>query len=113
MKRRGKVLRDPLADPGLLSVDGRHYPFLLEGVWQSEAPPKPGLPVDVEFDPEGKIRAITVVPDSELDKAQAEMARSAGQRQGVLASLASRFGFAGLVAAGLLAVSWLFLVLVR
>jgi hypothetical protein len=104
MKKRGKVLRDPLADPGLLSVDGRHYPFLLEGVWQSEAPPKPGLPVDVEFDPEGKIRAITVVSESELDKAQAELARSAGRGTTWASKLASRFGLASLVA-GLLVVS--------
>jgi hypothetical protein len=114
MKKRGKVLRDPLADPGVLSIDGQHYPFSME-VWQSDAPPKPSLPVEVELGPEGKIRAITVVPESELDKEQEALALAAGWNRGArwALDLVSRFGLRGLVAAGLLVVGWVFLTHLR
>jgi hypothetical protein len=114
MKKAGKVLRDPLADPGLVSVGGQYYPFVLE-MWQSEVPPKPGLPVDVEFDPEGKICAIKAIPECELDKAQAESGLAAARAQGTTwtSKPASKFGLASLVAAGLLVVSWLLLADVR
>ncbi len=32
MTKRGKVLRDTNAGPGLLSIDGQHVQFSLEGV---------------------------------------------------------------------------------
>ena len=38
MSKRGMALRDPYAGPGLLIVEGQQYPFVLEGVWGSEAP---------------------------------------------------------------------------
>ena len=43
MAKRGKVLRDPNAGPGLMIVEGQQHAFFLEGFWQSEVPPKPGL----------------------------------------------------------------------
>ena len=46
MAKRGKILRDANAGPGLLMVEGQQYPFSLEGVWKSEVPPRPGLPVE-------------------------------------------------------------------
>src|SRR5512147_1427874 len=64
MTKRGKVLRDPTAGPGLLMVEGQQYLFALEPVWKSDVPPKPGLVVDVDLDGSGKIQAITVVPES-------------------------------------------------
>ena len=72
MRKRGKVLRDPHAGPGLLMVEGRQYQFLLESVWKSDGPPKPGLPVEVDFGQSGQILAITVVPESQLVKEQEE-----------------------------------------
>src|ERR1700694_1960412 len=66
MKKRGKVLRDPRAGPGLLMIEGRQYRFCLDGVWKSEIPPKPGLTVDVKLDQAGRILAITSVSDSHL-----------------------------------------------
>jgi hypothetical protein len=48
--KRGKILRDPRAGPGLLMIEGRQYWFSMEGVWKSEVPPKPGLAVDVKLD---------------------------------------------------------------
>jgi hypothetical protein len=41
MAKRGRVLRDPSVGAGLLMVEGQQYPFALEGVWKSEAAPKP------------------------------------------------------------------------
>jgi hypothetical protein len=76
MAKRGKVLRDPHMGPGLLMVEGKQYPFLMEGVWRSDIPAKPGLPVHVDFDPDGKLSAITPVPQSELDQEQARYVRS-------------------------------------
>ena len=60
MSKRGKVLRDPHAGPGLLMVEGQQYQFLLEGVWKSDVPPTPGLVVDLEFDSQGKIESRTL-----------------------------------------------------
>ncbi len=74
MRKRGKVLRDPHAGPGLLMIEGRQYPFLLN-VWRSEGPPKPGLPVDVDFGERGQILAITMVPESQLAKERTDVAR--------------------------------------
>ena len=74
MRKRGKVLRDPQAGPGLLMIEGRQYPFLLT-VWNSEGPPKPGLPVDVQFAQNGQILAVTVVSESQIAKERTEAAR--------------------------------------
>ena len=71
MAKRGKVLRDPNAGPGLMIVEGQQHPFFLEGFWQSEVPPKPGLAVEVEFDSQGKVSRITVVPEAQLATEQA------------------------------------------
>ena len=81
MRKRGKVLRDPHAGPGLLMVEGRQYQFLLEPVWRSEGPPKPGLPVEVDFGQSGQILSITVVPESQLAQEQAEVARCRRKRR--------------------------------
>lgn len=70
--KRGKILRDPRAGPGLLMIEGRQYWFSMEGVWKSEVPPKPGLAVDVKLDRAGQILAITAVSESQLAKEQAE-----------------------------------------
>ena len=54
MIKRGKILRDATAGPGLVSVDGQHYQFSLEGVWRSEAPSAAGMTVDVAFSEIGR-----------------------------------------------------------
>jgi len=108
MKKRGKVLRDPHIGPGLLTVGGRQMPFVLEGVWKSEVPPKPGLAVDIDFNARDEIVAITVVPDSQLAREQAEAAIAAAQKQGVVmvSRMIARFGLPMLIAAGALLVGW-------
>lgn len=111
MPKRGKVLRDPHVGPGLLMVEGKQYPFLLEGLWRSEVPAKPGLVVNVDFDNQGNLNAITAVPQSQLDREQAELARvGAGSRNRVLESWTSGTGtLTRVAAAGMLVVSWFFL----
>ena len=92
MRKRGKVLRDPRAGPGLLMIEGRQYRFLLDSVWKSEGPAKPGLPVDVDFGQDGQIVAISVVPDSQL-------AESAKQKKswGLLDKLAAICGMTRII----------------
>lgn len=111
MAKRGKVLRDANAGPGLLIVDGQQYQFALEGVWKSEVPPKPGLVVEVDFNPEGQVAGITAVPESQLAKEQAEAAMAAAKQKGAAfaSSMVARFGLPNLVAAGLLVLGWFYL----
>ncbi|MFY9561368.1 MAG: hypothetical protein WAQ52_14130 [Terriglobales bacterium] len=111
MTKRGKVLRDPNARPGLLMVEGQQHQFALEGVWRSETPPKPGLVVDVELDASGRVQGITVVPDSQLAKEQAEAAMARERHGGgaLASSLVAKLGTPNLVAGGVLAVAWFFL----
>jgi hypothetical protein len=57
-RKRGKVLREPGAGPGLMMVEGQQFPFSLTDLWQSPQPPKIGMSVDAEFDRDGKLVAI-------------------------------------------------------
>ncbi len=41
------------AEPGLLTVEGKQYSFVVEGMWRSEVAPQAGMLVEVEFDSEG------------------------------------------------------------
>jgi hypothetical protein len=111
MQKRGRILRDPISGPGLLMVEGQQYPFSLEGVWRSEAPPTAGMVVDVEFDSGSRIVAVTAVAESQIAKEQAEVALAAAKEKGAaLASgMVAKFGAPSLIAAGLLIVSWFFL----
>lgn len=111
MTKRGKILRDPISGPGLLIVEGQQHTFGLEGVWRSEVPPKPGLPVDVEFEPGGKIASITAVPESQLAKEQTEAALKAAKEQGgkLLGQVVAKVGMPTLIGAGVLFISWMWL----
>jgi hypothetical protein len=111
MKKRGKVLRDTSSGPGLLMVEGKQYTFPLEDVWKSEAPPRPGIVVDVELSDEGTVQSVTAVPESQIAKEQAEQALAVARaRGGALASSAvARFGMPTLAATGLLIIGWFFL----
>jgi len=111
MSKRGKVLRDPHAGPGLLMVEGRQYPFSLEGVWKSETPPKPGSVVDVEIDSDGAVHSITVVPESQLAKEQAEAALAVAREKGgqIFGQVVAKTGMPNLIAGLLLIIGWFFL----
>ncbi len=111
MKMRGKVLREPNAGPGLLMIQGQQYKFSLDGLWKSEIPAKPGLDVDVDLDQNLQILAITVIPESQIAKEQAEEAMAKVKEKGgkILSDLIARFGLPTLVATGLLLVGWFFM----
>ncbi|MGB9073785.1 MAG: hypothetical protein WCC22_14190 [Terriglobales bacterium] len=99
MKKRGNILRDPSAGPGLLMIEGRQYWFCVEGVWKSETPPKPGLAVDVKFDHAGQILAITALSESQLADEQAERSVDAGTAEGakILRKIAAKCGIRNLL----------------
>lgn len=111
MRKRGKVLRDTNAGPGLLSVEGQQYPFNLEGLWRSDTAPKPNMVVEVEFGEGNSILSIQSVPESQLAKEQAEVVLSAAKEKGLqfASGLAAKFGVATIVAMALLVVGWFFL----
>jgi hypothetical protein len=111
MAKRGKILRDPHAGPGLLMVEGQQYSFSLEGVWKSEIPPKPGQVVEVEFDTAGAISSITVVSESQLAKEQAEAALAVAKEKGgkIFGQVVAKTGMANLIAGLLLLIGWFFL----
>src|SRR5215469_5568244 len=81
MAKRGKILRDPNAGPGLLMVEGQQYQFVLDGIWRSAVPATAGQAVDVDFDSQGAISGITALSDSQLAKEQAEAALEAAKKK--------------------------------
>jgi hypothetical protein len=111
MTKRGKILRDTNAGPGLLIVDGKQVQFRLEGLWRSEVPPKPGMVVDVELAADGSITGIAAVAEGQLAKEQAEVALAAAKEKGAAfaSTMVAKFGMPSLVAAGALIVGWFFL----
>ena len=108
---RGKVLRDTNAGPGLVIVDGKQYPFQLEGMWRSEVAPRVGMIVEVAFSGPERIAAITAVPESQIAKEQAEVALAAAKEKGAAfaGAMVARFGAKDLIAGGLLILAWFFL----
>ena len=107
MAKRGRVLREPYAGPGLLMVEGRQYP-LVQDLWRSAVRAKPGLAVNVDFDPNGNLRSITAMPESQMNGEQ-ENVSPGGLAIGTLAQEDANLGIALLVqfsVAMLLLVSW-------
>ena len=111
MTKRGKILRDASAGPGLVSVDGQHYQFALEGMWRSEVPPTAGMAVEIDFAADASIVGISQVSEAQIAKEQAEAdVKAAQQKGGELACAAiAKFGLPMLIARGLMIVGWLFL----
>ncbi len=68
MRKRGRVLRDTNAGPGLLTAEGKQYSFVLEGMWRSEVPPRLGMLVDVHFDSEGAPATVYAVSDGQVER---------------------------------------------
>lgn len=111
MRKRGKILRDTSAGPGLLMAEGQQYSFPLEGVWRSETPPHPGLVVDLDLGEDGIVKTVTAVPESQIAKEQAEQALAAARAKGgaLASSAVERFGKPTLIATGVLIIGWFFL----
>jgi hypothetical protein len=107
MVKRGRIVRDPSTGPGLVMVQGRQHVFPLEGIWQSDALPRPGVIVDVDFDEAGRIHAMTVVPEARLAREQVEAAlRLAHARATTLAGLIASVGRIHLAALAVAALCW-------
>lgn len=108
MTRRGTILRDTNAGPGLLVVDGTQHQFLLEGAWRGTVPPRVGMVVDVTFGADGAVSGVTPVEDSQLAREQAEQAMAAIKERGgaVAGAMVARFGGRDLLALGLLVLGW-------
>lgn len=104
MQQRGKILRDTRTGPGLVIVDGRQYPFTLEGIWRSGEAPAVNMTVDVQFDEAGVLTALLAVPDAQLAREKADEAMAAVKAR--CGQLAARVGTGTLVGTGLLAVAW-------
>lgn len=111
MSSRGKIVRDPTVGPGLVMVQGRQHVFPLEDVWQSDALPRPGVVVDVEFDAAGRIFAMRAVPEGRLAREQAEAAIALARAKSVETGrgLIARIGVLKLAAFALLVPGWFWL----
>lgn len=111
MIKRGKVLRDASAGPGLLAVDGQHYQFSVEKVWRAGVPPAAGMQVEVEFADDASIVKIEQVDNPQTAKGPAAaVVKDVRETSGVMISAAiARFGLPLLIATALMMVCWLFL----
>ena len=111
MTKRGKILRDTSAGPGLLAIDGNHHQFSLEGVWKSPDPPRPGMQVLVEFASDLTILSVIPISESQIAKEQAEAVMKAAREKGgvVVSAAVAKFGLPLLIATGLLIIGWFFL----
>lgn len=108
MSKRGTIMRDPSAGPGLVMVQGQQFHFALEGVWKTETLPRPGLVVDVDFDPAGQVSGITPVPEGKLatEQAKAALQRAREESAALAHGMVARFGVPRLVAAAALVLGW-------
>jgi hypothetical protein len=111
MKKRGKILRDTNAGQGMLMAGGLQYSFSLEGTWKSEEAPRVGMVVDIDFNSNDEIVAITAIPESQLAREQAEVAMAAARERGaaIASGAVAKFGIPSLVAAACIVVGWFML----
>lgn len=120
--RRGRILRDTSAGEGLVFVDGAQHTFRLEGMWKSEHAPKVNMPVDVEFDDQGRVVALRSISGQTVAGEQAAQALGAAQDTAkkiaaefqakglpVIQQYAQRIGYPTLIALAALIVGWFFL----
>ncbi len=108
MTKRGKVLRDTSMGAGLVSTEGQQYPFPLEGVWRSDEAPRVGMMVEIDLTESGTIAGITIVPESQLAREQAEIAMAAARDRGaaLAAGAVAKFGVPSLVGGAVLIIGW-------
>jgi hypothetical protein len=117
-KVRGTIVKVPDSTPGLLFANGEQKAFTLEGVWKSPTAPAANMVVDVEFDAEKAITAITAVDSQQIAKERLNQLSGVAQEQGKQAArvagqgiraLAARMGKVALGATVVLWVAWFFL----
>jgi hypothetical protein len=90
MRMRGKVLRAPSSNPGLLIVEGQQYRFSAGSVWKSGIPPKPGLDVEVDLDQNLRILAITVLSKSQLGQERTFIVKAKRKRGEILGKIVAQ-----------------------
>lgn len=115
MTVRGRVLRDTNAGPGLLAAGGKQYSFTLENMWQSELPPRLGMPVEIDFGAEGRPESVRMVPDTQVAQEQAAAALAEARRHGerLTDGLRSRFRIPTLLAESLMLLCFFLLLNLR
>jgi hypothetical protein len=80
-------------------------------MWQSDVPPRVGMPVDILFTSEGAPEKVSAVSESQVAQEQVEKALSGAIRQGgaFRSSLSQRFSIGTILAEGLLLLAFFFL----
>lgn len=122
MIKRGRILRDTNAGDGLVSIEGRQYPFRLEGMWRSDFAPRVNGVVEAEFDDQGELVGLRGLEASALAGEQAAQVLGAAQdaakkltrdfqAQGLplITQYARRIGYATLAGFALVVLGWFFL----
>ena len=118
LKVRASVLRAPGDSPGLLIVEGRQWPFTLDSVWKSPVAPSVNMAVNVDFDSQGNITAITAVDPQQAAREKLNQIGGAAQQHGKdaaeiarhgVGALAARMGKFTLGAAVILWIAWFFM----
>ncbi|SDE39941.1 hypothetical protein [Paraburkholderia lycopersici] len=117
--RRARVLRDASAGDGLLSADGRQYPFSLESHWRSDVAPAVNMAVDARFSPAGELIDVRAVSEAAQQQetlnaavnearevATHTLARLRSTGAPVATAFVGRVGYANLAAIALLALGW-------
>jgi hypothetical protein len=113
-RRRGIILRDTNAGPGLLAVDQRQLLFQLEHHWAGQTAPRVDMTVNVQFDANGGVARVEPVSEAELarerlDKLKGDMASAAQAHLPKLQGKVEKTGKPVLGATALLALAWLWL----
>jgi hypothetical protein len=92
LKVRASILRTPGDGPGLLFVDGRQWPFTLDNLWKSPVAPSINMLVDVDFDGQGNIMAISAVDPQQAAGEKLEHIGGGAQQHGKEAAEIARQG---------------------
>ncbi|MEO8902965.1 MAG: FHA domain-containing protein [Polyangiaceae bacterium] len=104
---RGTLIKAPDATPGLVLVNGQQRPFVLENIWRIPAAPVAGMTVEVAFDVQGNISALSPVDTAQLALEHGQQVAELA-RKGYGVAL-ERIGTAPLIATAVLWVGWFIL----
>ena len=101
---RGTLIKVPDATPGLVMVNGRQCPFVLEGIWRIPAAPTPGMTVEAALDAQGNIVGLTPVDAARVALEQGQQVADLA-RKGYGVAL-DRIGKPTLIATAVLWLGW-------
>jgi hypothetical protein len=89
-------------------IEGKQYPFTLEGMWQSERAPRTGMAVEVLVAEGDAISAIVPLPDSQVAREQADQALAAARAKGseLASGIVARVGLHTLAGLAALVAAW-------